>query len=55
MLTKEQLEEMELCMMEEKAECWKCSLDLTRETCEKQLLNTAIALMIENEKLKGEI
>ena len=54
MLTKEQIEEIELCMIEQNARCYECSIDLTKGECEMQLLKTAIKLMIENEALKAK-
>ena len=55
MLTKAQLEEMELCQIEGKAECWNCSCSILEAGCERELLNTAIVLKLENERLKKQL
>jgi hypothetical protein len=49
-LTKEQLEAVELCMIEEKAECWKCPAN--NVDCQRSVVMTAAVLMAENEALK---
>jgi len=52
MLTKQQLEEMELCMIEENKECWNCSCALLNENCDKVLFKTTLVLQINNEALE---
>jgi len=52
-LTKEQLEAVELCTIEEKANCHECIC--SHLDCQRAVVMTAVALMLENEALKEQM